>query len=158
MVLFKIAEKEDLGELVGFLSLAEINNSFVKSLSQREITIEERVKRKYGAGVWILAFVEKELAGCLALVPNKDKIEISTYAVISTYRGQGIGSRLLDEAFKICKERYERYKKIILDSWEGNKAIERLMEKNGFRLTELFYDPKKRPPGIKTVVYERLLY
>ena len=57
----------------------------------------------------------------------------------------------------LCKQRYSNFKKIILDSWEGNEAIAKLMQKKGFRLVNSFYDSTKRPEGIKTLIYEKIL-
>ena len=159
MIEYRIAGKNDLDELVKFLSMPEIDKSFVKPLSERTNTIEERVRTKYDLGLWLLALERKIIAGCLALVPNQDErgIEISTYAVRPDYQGQGIGGRLIDEATKLIKDKYREYRTIILDSWEGNKAISRLMNKKKFTLDKAFYDPIKRPEGVRTLVYKREL-
>ena len=157
-IIYRLAEKDDLYQLIRFLSLPEIDLSFVKPLSQRTLSIEERVQKKYEHGLWLLAMDTSTIAGCLALIQaDEESIEISTYAVSPEYQGKGIGGRLIDEAIVLCRQRYSNYKKIILDSWEKNGAISRLMQKKEFILAKSFYDPSKRPEGIKTVVYEKSL-
>ncbi|HIH66276.1 MAG TPA: GNAT family N-acetyltransferase [Nanoarchaeota archaeon] len=151
-----IANEGDLEKLTGFLSRPEIDLAFIKPLSSRAISIAERVYSKYKAGLWALAIDEGgNVAGCCALIPREKEVEISTYAVSPEHQGHGIGSALLDFLILEGKERYNQYKTIIMDSWEGNKAVERIMQKTGFVLREAYEDPDKRPPGVKTVVYER---
>jgi len=157
-IFYRIAGKDDLYQLVNFLSLPEIDLSFVKPLSQRDLSIEERVRLKYEHGLWLLAIDARDIAGCLALIPSgKDYVEISTYAVSQRHQGKGIGGRLIEEAIILWKQKYSDFGKIILDSWEGNEAITRLMQKKGFTLINSFYDPMKRPEGVKTVIYEKMI-
>ena len=158
-MIYSIATKEDLEELAEFLEQPSIDSTFVKPLSQRNISIKDRVYKKHESGYWIIARNEENngVVGCLAVIPVKGKeIEISTFAVATETRGQGVGSTLLDEAIKLVKEKYS-VDTLILDSWEGNPVISRLMEKKGFNLREAFEDPDKRPPGVRTVVYSRKL-
>ena len=56
---YKVAEKSDLYSLVSFLSLPEIDLSFVKPLSKRDLSIEERVQMKYEHGLWLLAKITR---------------------------------------------------------------------------------------------------
>src|SRR3989338_7523429 len=155
---YKVAEKSDLYSLVSFLSLPEIDLSFVKPLSKRDLSIEERVQMKYEHGLWLLAIDSRTIAGCLALIPSGENyVEISTYAVSQKHQGKGIGGRLIEDAITLCKQRYSGFSKIILDSWEGNNAVANLMQKKGFKLVNSFYDSVKRPEGIKTLIYEKSL-
>ena len=157
-IIYKVAEQDDLYKLVKFLSSPEIDLSFVRPLSQRNLSIEERVQKKYKNGLWLLAIDTSTIAGCLALIQaDEESIEISTYAVSPKYQGKGIGGRLIDESIVLCRKIYPNFKKIILDSWEGNEAISKLMQKKEFVLAKSFYDIEKRPEGIKTVIYERNL-
>lgn len=153
----KVAEKKDLGNIVKFLSEPDIDNSFIKPLSERDITITDRVVRKYINGVWLLATYKKDIAGCLALIENPHDVEISTYAVSAQYRGQGIGSILLNYAYEKTKELYKTHNYITLDSWGGNEAITHLMKKHGYKLIKDYDDPIKRPKGYTTVVYIKSL-
>lgn len=154
--MYSIAEQRELEALAQFLEHPSIDFQFVKPLSQRKQSIKERVYDKYDKGYWILAKNEEgHIHACLALIPNKDEIEISTYAVSETCRGQGIGSTLINKAIEYTQRFYPDCKTLILDSWSGNPAIERIMNKNNFALRESFEDPAKRPPGVKTVVYSR---
>lgn len=157
-IFYRIAGENDLSDLISFLSSSEIDLTFVKPLSQRDLSIDDRVQLKYEHGLWLLAMDSKIIAGCLALIPHDENyVEISTYAVSQKHQGKGIGGRLIDEAMILCKQRYSNFKKIILDSWEGNEAIAKLMQKKGFRLVNSFYDSTKRPEGIKTLIYEKIL-
>lgn len=154
--MYSIAQQQELEALTQFLEHPSIDFQFVKPLSQRKQSIKERVYDKHSKGYWILAkSKEGHIHACLALIPNNDEIEISTYAVSETCRGQGIGSTLIDKAIEHTRQLYPKCTTIILDSWEGNPAIERIMQKKNFTLRESFEDPGKRPQGIKTVVYSR---
>ena len=155
MIMYALATENDLDNLVAFLEDPSIDGTFVKPLSDRPITIRERVYKKFKDGYWILAKEGENLLGCLALIPNKDEIEISTYAVSEKARGKGIGTGLIYESEKVTLERYPSVQTLILDSWSGNPAIERIMDKTGFGLRDSFPDPDKRPPGINTVVYAK---
>lgn len=159
-IFYKVAEKDDLSQIINFLSSPEIDLSFVKPLSQRNLSIEERVRVKYENGLWLLAMDARTVAGCLALIPSSEEnyVEISTYAVSQKHQGKGIGGRLIEEAMILCKQRYSNFKKIILDSWDGNEAIAKLMQKKEFKLVNSFYDSAKRPEGIKTLIYEKILF
>ena len=157
MIRYNVAKRNELDTLTNFLADPSIDQTFVKPLSQREQSIEERVINKYEKGVWILAKDDSRILGCLALVLRPPEIEISTYAVAESSRGQGIGSGLIDKAIEVTKERYQMYDTLILDSWEGNMILERIMQKKGFYLRESFPDPDKRPEGINTIIYARKL-
>lgn len=157
---YVIAKEEDLPILEAFLSQESIDQAFVKPLSQRPQSIEDRVRGKFASGRWLFASDENgSLVGCLALIPKEEQeeVEISTFAVSQEMRGQGIGSKLIAAAEEEMRKSYPSYKKLILDSWEGNEAIERLMEKHGFSFKNSYPDPEKRPEGIKTVIYEKNL-
>ena len=152
--MYALATKEDLDALVTFLEQPAIDLTFITPLSQRSYSIRDRVYNEFHDGYWILAKLDNKIIACLALIPNKDDIEISTYAVDQQLRGRGIGSTLIDLAIETTKEKYPGKRTLILDSWEGNPAIDKLMQNKGFVLRESFEDPAKRPKGIKTVVYE----
>ena len=152
-IMYTLATTDDLDALVSFLEQPSVDLTFIKPLSQRSYSIKDRVYNKYRDGYWILAKLDNKIIGCLALIPTKEEIEISTYAVDRECRGRGIGSALIDIAIETTIEKYPTNKTLILDSWEGNPAIDKLMQKSGFVLRESFEDPAKRPQGIKTVVY-----
>lgn len=153
---YGIASEEDLISLTTFLKDPAIDRAFIKPLSQRPTSIEERVKEKFEKGYWILAKYDGKIVGCLALIPSKkEEVEISTFAVSPEVRGKGIGSKLISQAEKETPGRFKDCRTLILDSWEGNPAISKLMEKHGFEFRKAFPDPDKRPAGISTVVYDK---
>lgn len=154
---YEVAREDDLEKLIQFLMNPEIDQAFVKPLSERDITIAERVHLKFKNGCWLLAKDQEQIAGCLALIPQQNEVEISTYAISPNYRRMGIGSELLDRAITLTEKTYPYYKFIILDSWEGNTAISRVTDKKEFTLREIYDDLGKRPEGIRTVVYEKRL-
>lgn len=153
-VTYKIAKREDLEKLVEFLTMPEIDNSFVKPLSQRGIDVRERVYKKYDNGQWVLACDGDNIVGCCAVVRNKEKkeIEISTYVVAESYRGQGIGSRIFENALNLALKYPIEYR-IMFDSWEGS-AIGYIAKKRGFVEKRRFYGDPKRPEGMPTIEYE----
>lgn len=105
-----------------------------------------------------MAKYDGKIVGCLALIPSNDEeVEISTFAVSQAVRGKGIGSQLIDNADKEALGRFKDCKTLILDSWEGNPAITRLMEEHNFTFRKSFPDPDKRPEGVNTVVYDKKL-
>lgn len=63
----------DLPLIETFLSKPEIDALFTPPLSDpaRGISIEERVKRKFENGVWIIAVYEGNVIGTMAIVPAK---------------------------------------------------------------------------------------
>ena len=151
----QLAGNEDLGNLVAFLAQPSVDRSFVKPLSEREQSIRERVSFIYHNGEWILAKDAQTIAGCLGLYPQGARLEISTVAVAETYQGRGVGSQMMDKVMVIAEERYSKCKTIEFDSWEGNSAMEGLAQKDGFTRTRVYEDPQKRPPHVRSVVYER---
>ncbi len=152
---YKIAEWIELRKIISFLSLSEIDQSFVKPLSERDISIRERVRQKYDIGEWIIATDGYSVVGCVAVIPKDNELEISTFAVDHKYRGRGIGTRLLDESIRLGYQNYGHLEYIIMDSWEGNEAVECLMGKKGFDFYKSFEDKDKRPEGVKTFIYRR---
>lgn len=153
---YGVANEGDLLSLTTFLEEPVIDNAFIKPLSQRPTSIKERVNKKFKEGCWILARHEGKIIGCLALIPSKnEEVEISTFAVSPMVRGRGIGSKLISQAEKETPKRFKDCKTLVLDSWEGNPAISKLMQKHGFEFRTSFPDPDKRPAGISTVVYDK---
>ena len=153
--MYRLADKEDLENIVKFLTRSDIDNSFIKPLSQRGINVGERVYRKFVFGKWILAEDDKKIIGCCALVEKEynKELEISTYVVDEKYRGQGIGSKIFDCALDTAKTYYPSDYTITFDSWK-NSGICHIGMKRGFKFVKEIKGDSKRPKGILTVVYE----
>ena len=68
-------------------------------------------------------------------------------------RGQGIGSRLLEE----CKERLRALgaERIYVERHEENRASAGMMRKAGFEIIDTFFDPDRRPTGSRNTVVSR---
>ena len=155
MVQVRKASNEDLEKIVEFLSKPVIDNMFLKPLSERDISIRERVQKKYEQGIWLLLEENIDVIGCRAIIydKNKETATLSTFAVHPNHKGKGYGSILYEKSLEVAKE-YSP-KKIIVDSWTGNKAAEYLAYKFGFTKVDEYDDPEKRPEGVKTVVYQK---
>ncbi|RUT26696.1 GNAT family N-acetyltransferase [Asaia sp. W19] len=51
------------------------------------------------------AFRGEHLIGCLSLCPiGPDLIQLRKFAVAAAYQGQGIGTQLMDQAIRTCRE------------------------------------------------------
>jgi len=151
----KVADLQDLPELVAYLSCPDIDHSFKKPLSEREIAIAERVKHYYEHGFWVFARIAGTIYACIAAVPSTEeqKVFLSTMAVRNCKRGKKLGNDVYEKAIKLATERYQA-KYVIVDSWEGNKEVTLLLTNRGYVPIASYYDKSKRPPGIKTVEYQ----
>jgi len=58
-------------------------------------------------------------------------LEIERIYIIQSWQGKGLGTRLLDFAVNLAKER--KLKKVWLGVWEENKSARRLYTKYGFK-------------------------
>ncbi len=98
---------------------------------------------KYGPseGAFLLAFIGGQLAGCVALRKNMDKIcEMKRLYVRKEYRQHKIGGLLVKEIIEEAKKL--GYDKLRLDTLPTMKAAQRLYEKFGFKDIEPYiYHP-----------------
>ena len=150
----RVAEAHDLQGLVSFLASREIDNSFKKPLSERDISIPDRVRRYYDHGFWVFDRIAGTIYSCIAALPDADgqTLHLSTFAIRNCKRGKKLGADVYEKAIAVAKERY-RPRYVVVDSWEGNKEITLLLKNRGYIQTASYYDKSKRPPGVKTVVY-----
>ncbi len=79
-----VAQDRDLHRIISFLSEAEIDQGFCKPLSDRTISISERVFSKHKKGIWIFAEIENQIVSCLAIVPEGRGVVFSTCACVNT--------------------------------------------------------------------------
>lgn len=94
----------------------------------------------YGAprGVLLLAEIEKDLAGCVAVRPLDAAIcELKRLYVRSGYRGTGLGRLLTQTAMQSAREM--GYTHIRLDTLPQMAAAQRLYEDLGFRDIPAYY-------------------
>lgn len=146
----EIAKGRDMKAIREFLSIPEIDQSFVKPLSERNITIDQRVRMYYHNGVWIIGHEDGEISGCVAVRCQRESAYISTYALRPHALNMGIG--LLDYALGYAKNSCHA-KLIDTDSWENNRVVDMILKRKGFKVESVYDDPVKRPEGLKTVYY-----
>lgn len=72
------------------------------------------------------------IAALLTTSPGHDEYYLSNIAVDPRFRGQGVGSFVIESAFKIAKAR--GCKKVLLDVTFRNKGAKRLYERFGFKV------------------------
>ena len=73
-----IAQSDDLPKIISFLSQPEIDRGFCKPLSDRKISISERVLLKHNQGVWVIAEIENQIVSCVAIVPEGEGVSFPT--------------------------------------------------------------------------------
>lgn len=146
------ARSEDLPAIVAFLSRPEIDRSFCKPLSQRDISIAQRVRLKDRQGVWMVAEVDGRIVSCLAIVLRAESVVFSTFACINDLKSKRAGGDLWEACLKLAKEKF-RAGHIEIDSWAGNAFLQRFLLKRGFKKIKTFADPEKRPAAVKSVLY-----
>ena len=81
--IINMARNYDLHRIIAFLSQPDIDKGFCKPLSERNISISERVFLKYNQGIWVLAEIENQIVSCVAIVPNGKGVSFSTFACIN---------------------------------------------------------------------------
>ena len=151
-----IATEGSLPNLVHFLRRPEIDRAFVRPLSQRNVSIKERVRSTYQRGFWLIAQHNGNVVGCRGCKGMVDQenaiLEFSTTAVAPGFRHIGLATLLLQTAVAIALARYAP-RLMRFDSWSTNAMIERVAQKIGFTKTRAYDDPQKRPPGVQSVEY-----
>lgn len=151
----RLLQEGEADALVRFLSDPLIDQSFVPPLSERTITIDERVTSKMQTGFWMVALNAGVIVGCRGcngvVDTEKRLVEFSTLAVDPSCRGYGLGAKLLEEAFHLALRRYNPAE-MKFDSWVGNIAVERGAIRLGFKKSEPYANPK-RPQGVMSVAY-----
>lgn len=80
---------------------------------------------------YIVAKFENEIIGFAGVIDTIDQLEITNIVVKKSFRGKGIGNKLLVELIKLAKNRNKN--EIILEVNNKNLAAIKLYEKNGFK-------------------------
>ncbi len=155
-----LATKDNLVQIVEFLTAPEIDGSFVRPLSERPESILARVRSRYEEGFWVISKDKTTdgLAGVRAGIyhPEDEVVMFSTLAVHPLYRGNGIALQICDFSMDYAGRHYKP-KKFAFDSWHTNDLTNRLAKRYGFEKVSEYVDPAKRPDGVRTVVYEKIL-
>jgi N-acetylglutamate synthase-like GNAT family acetyltransferase len=146
----------DLQDLVNFLQKPEIDQAFVRPLSQRDVSINARVHTTFQKGFWLLAKYENFIVGCRGCKGivdcEKGILEFTTTAIDPAFQRQGIGTLLFQRGIAAALERYAP-RLLRIDSWSGNARLEKLVTKMGFVKSRTYDDPTKRPAGVLSVEY-----
>jgi len=101
-------------------------------------------------GCILLAFVNSELAGCVALRPFSPGVcEMKRMYVRPTFRGKGIGLALAQDVIREARNR--GYRKMRLDSLPTMKEALALYRSLGFREIDAY-----RPNPIEGAIYMEL--
>ena len=100
----------------------------------------------------VLAEVDREVAGCVALRPIDEKTgEVKRLFVRPEFRGRGLAKRLANEVVNAGLEC--GYSRLLLDTLGSMTAARKLYESLGFKQTEPYYDNP-----LPDVVYYELNY
>lgn len=151
-----IAQDADLQKIINFFSQPHIDRGFCKPLSERNITIPERVFLKHNQGIWVFAEIDQQIVSCGAIIPDGKGVSISTFACINDVNCKIAGASVWENILKLAKEHFVA-DYIEIDSWVGNEFINRFLTKRGFEKIKTFSDPDKRPASVESVLYQMIL-
>lgn len=134
-VILKFVEANDLENLENVnILFTEYSNSLNIDLCFQDFNNELKTlpgKYKKPSGSLILAFVDENLAGCVALKKLEDDVcELKRLYVRDKFRGLKIGKILLEEIVKEAKNIGYTYMR--LDTLPSMKSAQGLYEKIGF--------------------------
>ncbi len=153
-VITRKADRADLPGLQGFLTQSVIDQSFSKPLSDRTMSISDRVEHYFENGYWLISIIDNEIQACVALLIKNQKGELSTLAMYNTLLGKKAALQIWPFFIKHFVKPMH-VKSVTLDSWDGNRTIERILFSKGFDKGQPFYDLEKRLPGHKSVIYTK---
>ena len=152
---YRQASESDLPSLIKFLKTPAVDNSFHLPLSQRDITIEERVYDRHRKGVWVLAIENNQILAACAIYPTDPgsrEVTLST-SVIHPVKRQYV--KAFDMGMYTIRQAITQFNAVsmVTDFWSGDTDIASMLKFVGFVFKEEFVDPIKRSPGEKTTVY-----
>ncbi len=92
--------------------------------------------QKYYSGTGGVFYIIKNKESIIGTIAIKNKgegvAELKRFYIDKNYRGKGYGSQLVDKALEFCRK--NKFKKIILDTWNYFDIAMKLYEKRGFRV------------------------
>jgi RimJ/RimL family protein N-acetyltransferase len=152
---YQIVDTSPSQDIIEFLSQSVIDQQFVLPLSQRDITIEQRVHLGMKTGVWLTVVSEGRIIGCrlIKFDPESRVVTFSTLTIHPDFQRRGVGTALLQRSIALARERFAA-ETIRFDTWSSNQATRRLASKFGFRKIGDVADVVKRPEGVTSVEYE----
>lgn len=122
---YKDGYKEDMLRLLDeFLLYASENYSVKEEFPCSEEILDSFLEHKF------LVYLDSGVKGYIVGEVKGDMGEVKSFFVTEKFRGKGVGKKLYDFLMEWFKENY--CKKIELDVFKGNKAIE-MYEKWGFK-------------------------
>lgn len=137
-------EPHESPKLQEFLSKPDIDTAFNLPLSQRTISVKDRVTSKFERGFWLGAFRENEIIGCRGCNGVSDGyVEFSTIVVANTDRRAGVGRALVAMGVVEALSIYGRHD-MRLDTTPDNVAGAVTVEKLGFIAGSPYLDEQKR--------------
>ena len=92
-------------------------------------TLEGELKNPFSK--YIVAKIENQIVGFAGVVDTIDQLEITNIVVKKSFRGNGIGNKLLIELINLAKNSNKN--EIILEVNNKNLVAIKLYEKNGFK-------------------------
>ena len=150
----RLAVEADLPQIVAFLSIPVVDQSFVPPLSSRRTGVADRVQNKFKHGFWLIALCGSDIVGCRGCngEDSRHVVEFSTLAVAPEFSGRGLGCLLMRRSVQVASTLYTP-SMMKFDSWVTNEAVRKIALRIGFTPTRVYDDPEKRPPGIQSVEY-----
>lgn len=154
-IIYQIVDSSPAEGIIAFLSQSVIDQQFVAPLSQRDMTIEERVHRGLKSGVWLTVVSGRQIIGCrlIKTEPESRVVNFSTLVIHPDFQRFGVGTALLQRSIAVVRERFAA-DIIRFDTWSSNTATRHLASKFGFRKVREVADPHKRPEGVTSIEYE----
>jgi len=105
-----------------------------EAFAPQNATYDLYIYLTYGSDV-LVADIGGKIVGYAASMEMGSEAKIMSIAVRKEYRGLGIGSKLLDEVIKRCKERGKA--QLFLEVRVSNKIAQQLYKKKGFRIIDI---------------------
>lgn len=94
---------------------------------------DPKLHYKENGGIFYVCESNNQIVGTIAIKNHgKGIAELKRLYLEETFRGKGIGEKLVDIAIVFCKK--EKFTKIKLDTWIGMKAAQKLYQKKGFKI------------------------
>ncbi len=137
----------DSGDKKGLIALvtavlAEYNFKFDQKLDSDVYNIKEVYIN--GGGLFFIAKDGEKVVGCVGVRKiSVDLAELRRIYLYPEYRVSGVGMKLAEKALNFCREK--RFKKIVLDTTERNRAAMVFFTKLGFKVIKqegekIFYE------------------